>query len=201
MLPCAEDLGDVPACVPSVLGELGILGLRVQRWTRLWNEVGQPFVAPEDYPELSVACPSVHDSSSLREWWQSEADRESFWRFAAGALAKDLGPCPERLSPDQAELVLETVARSRSRIAVFPVQDLLAMSEELRPEDPREERFNVPGTRGEGNWSYRMPRPIGAVLADKKLAARAKALAKARPAARKKAARPKGARPTGAAAR
>ena len=98
----------------------------------------------------------------------------------AKTLGRDLGPCPERLSAEQVESLLELVARSRSRLAAFPIQDLLAMSEKLRPGDPRQERINVPGTRGESNWSYRMPFPIDAVLGDKKLAVRARALAKAR---------------------
>ena len=34
MLVCAEDLGDVPRCVPRVLDGLGILGLRIVRWAR-----------------------------------------------------------------------------------------------------------------------------------------------------------------------
>ncbi len=44
MLPCAEDLGAVPACVPKVLTELKILGLRVVRWFRNWEEEGHPSV-------------------------------------------------------------------------------------------------------------------------------------------------------------
>jgi 4-alpha-glucanotransferase len=59
------------------------------------------------------------------------------------------------------------------------------MSDELRPTDPKSERINVPGTVGAGNWSYRIPSSIGAILADKKLAARARALAKARSASKK----------------
>lgn len=31
MLMCGEDLGFVPACVPPVMRELGIIGLRIQR--------------------------------------------------------------------------------------------------------------------------------------------------------------------------
>ena len=31
MLMCGEDLGFVPPCVPPVLGELGVIGLRIQR--------------------------------------------------------------------------------------------------------------------------------------------------------------------------
>jgi 4-alpha-glucanotransferase len=180
MLPCAEDLGAVPDCVPKGLEELGILGLRVLRWTRKWSERGQPYLPVSEYPELSVACASVHDSSSLREWWEAEADRDWTWRFAASTLGRDLGPCPDKLDADQVETILELIARSASRFAVYPIQDLLAMSEKLRPLDPKSERINVPGTVGIGNWSYRIPYSIDQILAEKKLATKVHALVKRR---------------------
>jgi 4-alpha-glucanotransferase len=185
MLPCAEDLGSVPDCVPQVLKELGILGLRVLRWTRKWDEGGQPYISIGDYPELSVASPSVHDSSSIRGWWQSEADREGTWRFASASLGRDLGPCPDSLGADQVGLVLELVARSSSRFAVYPIQDIIAMSDKLRPADPADERINVPGTVGNENWTYRVPAGIDELLAEKKLLSRARSLAKLRPGPKK----------------
>jgi len=54
MLPCAEDLGVVPDCVPEVLADLGILGLRVPRWAREWDEDGSPFIPPAPGP--AAAC-------------------------------------------------------------------------------------------------------------------------------------------------
>jgi 4-alpha-glucanotransferase len=180
MLPCAEDLGSVPDCVPRVLEELGILGLRVLRWTRRWNEDSQPYVPVAEYPEASVACASVHDSSSIREWWEAEADREGTWRLASASLGRDLGPCPDSLGTEHAGILLELIARSASRFAVFPIQDILAMSEKSRPADPKSERINVPGTVGVGNWSYRTPASIDDILTDKKLAAKVRGLAKAR---------------------
>jgi 4-alpha-glucanotransferase len=180
MLPCAEDLGSVPDCVPRVLEELGILGLRVLRWTRRWADDGQPYIPVAEYPELSVACPSVHDSTSLRDWWENEADREGTWQFASAALGRDLGQYPDRLNADQVETLLELVARSASRFAVYPIQDLLAMSESLRPSDSKKERINVPGTVGLENWTYRVPSSVEEILAEKKLKARARALARIR---------------------
>ena len=180
MLPCAEDLGSVPDCVPRILGKLGILGLRVLRWTRRWQENGQPYIPVAEYPELSVACPSVHDSSSLRDWWEAEADREYTWTYASTSLGRELGPCPECLGTEQVAVLLELIARSASRFGAYPIQDLLAMSDNLRPGDPKRERINVPGTVGAGNWSYRLPATIDDILADKKLAAKARALAKER---------------------
>jgi 4-alpha-glucanotransferase len=185
MLPCAEDLGSVPLCVPKVLEALGILGLRVLRWARLWDENKQPYLPIAEYPELSVACPSVHDSSSIREWWETEADRELTWRFASISLARELGPCPDRLSPDHVMVILELIARARSRFAVYPIQDILAMSERLRPSDPKQERINVPGTVGIGNWSYRIPATIDEILGEKKLAMKVRGLVKARSVAKK----------------
>lgn len=180
MLPCAEDLGSVPGCVPRVLGELGILGLRVLRWTRRWDESGQPYIPIVRYPELSVACLSVHDSSSLREWWEGEADREVLWNYASCSLGRDIGPCVSSLGTEQAATLLELIARSASRFAVYSIQDILAMSEALRPVDPKSERINVPGTVGPSNWTYRIPVSIAKMQSDKHLSAKARALVKAR---------------------
>jgi 4-alpha-glucanotransferase len=182
MLPCAEDLGAVPDCVPEVLGELGILGLRVLRWARRWNEAGQPYISPAEYPRLSVACASVHDSSSLRGWWEEEADRHATWSLAADCLRRDIGPCPEKLGPREAETLHELVASSNSLFAVYPIQDLIALSEAHRPTDPRDERINVPGVVSEGNWTYRMFASIEELAGDRSLAARIRRIAKARPA-------------------
>lgn len=175
MLPCAEDLGAVPDCVPRVLGELGILGLRVLRWTRRWDRPGQPYVPPAEYPDLSVACPSVHDSSSLREWWETEADRELVWDLVAEGLGRSIGPCPATLGPDHVYLILELLARSRSRFVVYPLQDFVAMSE-WRPDDPRSERINIPGTTRPENWGYRMPANLEELAGDVGLADRVRAL-------------------------
>jgi 4-alpha-glucanotransferase len=90
------------------------------------------------------------------------------------------------LGTEQVGILLELVARSASRFAVFPIQDILAMSEKLRPADPASERINVPGTVGIGNWLYRVPASIEDILAEKKLSAKARALAKIRLAPKKK---------------
>lgn len=63
MLVCGEDLGMVPACVQGVLDALSILGLRIQRMPK---DDKLQFDNPAHYPYLSVATPSVHDTSTLR---------------------------------------------------------------------------------------------------------------------------------------
>lgn len=177
----AEDLGVVPPCVPHVLNQLGIPGLRVLRWHRSWDEPGNPYVELHDYPENSMACTSVHDSSMLREWWEKEADREAVWALASRALGEGTFPAqaPSRLDPDSAALLLRAFARVGSRIVVFPLQDILAATQEYREEDPKAERINVPGTSLPSNWTYRMKPYLETLVEDSVFAAKAAAWFKA----------------------
>lgn len=129
MLPCAEDLGVVPDYVAPTLSELGILSLCVLRW----RNPGGIMQSPQDYPYLSVATPSVHDSSNLREWLEDEG-------AGMGSV----------------EDVLRSLYGSSSAVTLIPVQDLLALDDALT--GPAEkERINVPGTVSDSNWSYRLP--------------------------------------------
>jgi len=153
MLVCAEDLGDVPVCVPRVLAELSILGLRIVRWSRQYGSPGAPFIAPQRYPRLSVCTPSVHDTSTLRAWWEEDqAEREQY--FATLGVS---GSCPTRLGRDLLQTVIETCLESSSLLCVLQLQELLDLDQELWSADPREDRINVPGTIAETNWTWRMP--------------------------------------------
>ena len=150
MLACAEDLGAIPDCVPRVLEDLGILGLRIPRWTRRWDDPGQPFIPPVEYPVLTVCAPSVHDTSTMRGWWREDDDQYRFWR----TLGFD-APVSETYDAATARRVIEALLRTSSAICVMQIQDLCALVDGLVPDDPNEERVNVPGTVDEANWSYR----------------------------------------------
>ena len=163
MLACAEDLGAIPPCVFKTLNKLKILGLRVVRWHRDWDAEGHPYVPFKDYPELSVCTLAVHDSSTVREWWEREADQEQF----AGFLG--FPSLPRVYNPGTAKAILSKTASARSRICVFQVQDLLHLSSKWYAEDPASERVNVPGTYNEFNWTYRLPAPIAEIAKDAEL--------------------------------
>jgi 4-alpha-glucanotransferase len=176
MLVCAEDLGDVPRCVPRVLDELGILGLRILRWAREYQATppGQqaPFTPTDRYPELSVCTPSVHDTSTVRGWWEEDpAERELFF----GALGEK-GPCPPRMTLPLLQRILDHCAGAKSRLCMFQVQDLLDLDETLWKDDPKSDRINVPGTVNDVNWTWRMPVAIEDLSKRAALAARVKAL-------------------------
>ena len=180
MLPCAEDLGAVPGCVPKVLSQLGILGLRVVRWHREWYKEGQPYIPFEDYPELSVCTPAVHDSSCLREWWAVEADQELFSGFIG------VPSLPRVYNPGTARIVLNKVTSAASRYRVFQIQDLLHLSNHWYAEDPASERINIPGTTNEFNWTYRLPAAMSELMKDEDLIRAVSELALIKPAVKKK---------------
>ncbi len=153
MRPCAEDLGALPDCVPQVLQDLGIYGLRVIRWCRAWNEQGQPFIPFEQYPELSVATTSVHDSSTLRLWWLTEPDARDFYTTFNPPSSVVLN----KYNPETALYLLEKVAGVASALCIHPIQDFLALCTDYYDEDPQTERINIPGSVSEFNWTYRLP--------------------------------------------
>lgn len=181
MQPFAEDLGAIPPCVPKVLKELKIPGLRVLRWEREWDKPGQPHIQLQAYEALSVACTSVHDSSNMRQWWAEEADRPQLWAMFATMAEKDavlgslLANCekqaPAILEPASAAVIVRALALSSSNVAVYPIQDILACHPEWREPDARDERINVPGTMLGSNWTYRVRENIRTLASDKEFAA------------------------------
>ena len=159
MLPCAEDLGAVPDCVPRVLAELGVPGLRVPRWVRYWDKPGQPFKPLAAYEVLTACTPSVHDTSTFRDWWDNEDGRESF----AKEYCPTLSPVPARLDPKTALTVLKSLAKAPSILFVAQLQDLLDTSGTLRSSEPASDRINVPGVVDGLNWTWRMRYTVDAL--------------------------------------
>ncbi len=154
MVVCAEDLGAVPHCVPSVLGELSINSLRVERWARNWDAPGQPYFEVSEYPRLSVATTSVHDSSTILGLWQEDGfDRNFFWKNHMHMASE----APQALTPDMVEAVMRNIYKANSLFVIPSMQDYLALSSSWTPKDPGDERVNTPGTVGPQNWAYKLP--------------------------------------------
>jgi 4-alpha-glucanotransferase len=163
MTACAEDLGVRVECVPRVLEELGILSLKVVRWERKWDIEGCPYIPYSEYPELSVCATSVHDSTTLREWWNNEADQCLFAAF------NGVPSLPKSYNPGTARTFLRQAASAGSRWRIFPLIDLLHLTPRWYAEDMESERINLPGTYNEFNWTWRMPVSIAEIGADSEL--------------------------------
>lgn len=149
MLPCAEDLGMVPASVKGVLENLNILSLEIQRMPKHY---GRRFDNPQENPYLSVATIATHDMPPFRLWWRTE--REAAQAFWNDVLHRD-GAAPDDAAPDLCEEVLAMHLESPSMLCVNALQDLLAIDGKLRNPHPEKEQINDPANPNQ-YWRYRM---------------------------------------------
>lgn len=149
MLICGEDLGMIPKSVPSVMSDLGILSLEIQRMPKDSNI---EFAHPNDFPYLSVATTSSHDTSTIRGWW--EEDSALSQRFYNNILG-NIGSSPFFCEPWVVNDIINQHIYCPSMWTIFPIQDLLALDENLRFWNAKEERINVP-SNANNYWQYRL---------------------------------------------
>lgn len=190
MIPCGEDLGVGIECVPKTMKAHKILGLRVVRWCRKWDEKDQPYVDFKDYEPLSVTTTSVHDSSTIREWFEGIENGELRMENgeslplapAAGASSAtpSSGDTPQRpvFSPEVAYTILKNCAQSASMWYIPPLQDFLYMNKKYWLSTAAEERINVPGTVTKFNWTYRIPVSLEDLSSDNELIEKIKKISK-----------------------
>ncbi len=155
MLACAEDLGMIPASVPSVLSDLEILSLEVQRMPKAFGRV---FGHPASYPYLSVCTTSTHDMPGLRGWLAADARRSA--RFIAEEYADHNTYATEGdPSAQLCRRVIDTHLSSPSMLAIIPLQDYLATDSSVRRKDYKAEQINNPADPHH-YWCYRMHIPL-----------------------------------------
>ncbi len=143
-----EDLGTVPDYVRPNLTALGIAGFKIPIWEP--DPHTGDLLPGNDYARLSLATYGTHDHEPLLALWNRWQQSPPHERHELAKLAHYAGISAEDLHSAFGERVhgqlLEALFRSNSWIAVCMITDLLA----------RDERFNVPGTSADSNWSQRM---------------------------------------------
>ncbi len=149
MLVCGEDLGMVPESVPSVMNELQILSLEIERMPKerevLFNDL-------HHLPYLSVCTTSTHDMSPLRLWWKE--DRQLTQQYYNQVLWKQ-GAAPEECTSDLCAQIVSNHLYSPAMLAILPLQDWLSIDDNLKRPVAEDERINVPAI-SQHYWRYRM---------------------------------------------
>lgn len=145
----AEDLGSVPDFVRESLARLRIPGLKVLRWEREWEEEGQPFRPPAEYPEESVAISGTHDTDTLAEWWDSAPLEERRLCAALPGLREQGVSAEAPFSPAIRDALLRLLYGSGSNLVILPIQDVFGWRD----------RINVPAVVSDENWTWRLPWP------------------------------------------
>ena len=143
-----EDLGVVPDYVRPSLTALGIAGFKIPIWEPDPRTGG--LLPGSEYGRLSLATYGTHDHEPLAGYWNRWQQVPPDQRHELAKLARYAGLSEEEFrGPFNGRVharLLESLFRSNSWIAVCMITDLLA----------RDERFNVPGTSADSNWSQRM---------------------------------------------
>jgi 4-alpha-glucanotransferase len=149
MLICGEDLGLVPACVPNVMHQLGMLSLEVQRMPKASHKT---FCHPNDAPYLSVVTPSSHDTSTVRGWWEEDrAKTQQFYNHEIGQWGEAPIYCEAWIN----KAILVQHLYSPAMWSIFQLQDFLGVDASIRRANPKEEQINVPANP-KHYWRYRM---------------------------------------------
>ncbi len=151
----AEDLGFVTLEARAIMQRYNLPGLKVviDAFSR---PAGSNDFAPHNHDANCLVCTGTHDFNTVRGWYEhqsSEKERRQFFDYIGREISAAEAPW------EMIRLALTSVGR----MAIIPMQDVLALG--------REARMNVPG-RPRGNWLWRMLPD----QADDQLAARLKRL-------------------------
>ena len=149
MLVCGEDLGMIPQSVPEVMNKLQIFSLEIERMPK---ETNIEFANLHTLPYSSVSTTSTHDMSTIRGWWKEDQQRTQ--RYYNQVLRRD-GKAPDDCPGDICEHIINNHLNAPSMLSIIPLQDWLAMDEQLRRTDVEAERINVPANPRH-YWRYRM---------------------------------------------
>ena len=136
----AEDLGLITPDVVALIEACGFPRMKVLMFG-FGSDRSNEYL-PHNYAPDTIAYTSTHDTHTARGWWDqaSEAERA----FAGAYLA-----CG---ASDLHWAMIRAVCNSVSRMAVYPLQDVLGLGSD--------QRMNTPGTLGGGNWSWRFDWPM-----------------------------------------
>lgn len=134
----AEDLGVITDEVKELIEFCGFPGMKVLQFA--FDSAEENDHLPHTATPHSLIYTGTHDNSTVRGWFEAaaERDRETARRYLRIRSDKNL----------HWDFIQAAMA-SVSRVAIFPLQDVLGLGDEAR--------FNFPGTLG-GNWTWRFQR-------------------------------------------
>lgn len=123
----AEDLGVITDDVTQAMRRLGLPGMRVL----IFGFDGDPnnIHLPGNHPEDCVAYTGTHDTNTARGWFVEEATEE-----VRRNLFNYIGSWVPEVEVSWA--LMSLASRSRARVAIFPVQDMLSLGSESRMNRP-----------------------------------------------------------------
>ena len=146
----AEDLGALNRGVYRLMAETGYPGMKVLQFA-FDGERRNPHL-PEYTTENSVCYTGTHDNDTLYGFIKGlQGDKLRIFEESLNRALKANCEVPAKGTAHMADAIIRLAMKSRARIAVVPVQDLLKLDSFAR--------MNVPSKR-DGNWRFRLKRPV-----------------------------------------
>ncbi|MGI8748478.1 MAG: 4-alpha-glucanotransferase, partial [Deinococcus sp.] len=135
----AEDLGVVTPDVEALRDDFHLPGMAVLQFAFGGGDFSVNAFLPDNLRENQVVYTGTHDNDTSRGWWKNagEAERHAYRSYTHS------DPSEETF----AWALTQMAFRSRAKLSVVPLQDLLNL--------PSEDRMNLPGTTGPQNWTWR----------------------------------------------
>lgn len=135
----AEDLGVITDDVRELMEAFGLPGMKVLQFAFGDGIADNPYIL-HNIERNSVVYTGTHDNNTSRGWWRDDTCSKDRMRFRA-YVGCDV---EERDAPVQ---MTRLALASTARLAVIPVQDILALDASCR--------MNTPGLCC-GNWKWRL---------------------------------------------
>jgi 4-alpha-glucanotransferase len=142
----AEDLGIITPDVEELRDGQGFPGMRVMQFAFGGDELAAEYV-PDNYIDTSVAYTGTHDNDTVLGLFNSTPGEDT--TRTQEEIDKERQTILNYLGSDGSEVnwdFIDRVWKSKSRLAITPLQDLLGLGSEAR--------MNIPGKVG-GFWEWR----------------------------------------------
>jgi 4-alpha-glucanotransferase len=131
----AEDLGIITVEVDALRLKYNMPGMKILQFAFGGDETN-PYL-PENIEENSVVYTGTHDNDTTLGWYQQ-----------AGQETKEhLHHYLQNDQPDMPSALIALVFATKAKLAIVPMQDILALDSA--------HRMNTPGTTEKNNWAWR----------------------------------------------
>jgi 4-alpha-glucanotransferase len=130
----AEDLGIITPEVEKLRDGFGLPGMKVLQFA-FSGDSDNPYL-PYNHHRNSIVYTGTHDNDTTLGWYRNLEDESR--KYVDEYLGNSREPMPWPM--------IRAALGSRARLAMLPMQDILALG--------GEHRMNLPGTT-EGNWTWR----------------------------------------------
>lgn len=136
----AEDLGVITPSVEQLRDGFGLPGMKILQFA-FDGQPANPYLPANYQGSHWVVYTGTHDNATTLGWWHQLDDG------ARGQVSALVGA--EVRAPGWQ--LLEVALNTTAELVIVPLQDLLELGDEAR--------FNTPGST-EGNWNWRLDRPL-----------------------------------------